>query len=198
MRSRWCRRVPSAGRPGRWSVISTSTPRPETCSNAISPVTWRGSCSVWRGMSRGVHGSVPRHPAPTRLGSPPAGAVTCTRLREETRHRPTRCGARSPGSWRWRRDWSARWSSGARRRQPSVTIARNAFHDFEHALVGYVTCQSVRGELVRLYYAFASQPADNTIQPYLFGGTIKRIDKTDQRVLGRFTKVIVDFGDVTP
>ena len=79
-----------------------------------------------------------------------------------------------------------------------MTIARNAFHDFEHALVGYVTCQSVRGELVRLYYAFASQPADNTIHPYLFGGTIKRIEKTDQRVLGRFTKVIVDFGDVTP
>ena len=56
----------------------------------------------------------------------------------------------------------------------------------------------VRGEPVRLYYAFEDQPAANTIQPYLFAGMIKRIEKTDQHTLGRFTKVVVDFGEVTP
>ena len=75
---------------------------------------------------------------------------------------------------------------------------KNAFHDFEHSLVGYITSQSVRGEPVRLYYAFEDQPAANTIQPYLFAGMIKRIEKTDQHTLGRFTKVVVDFGEVTP
>jgi hypothetical protein len=75
---------------------------------------------------------------------------------------------------------------------------KNAFHDFEHALVGYITCQSVRGEPVRLYYAFESQPADSTIQPYLFAGKIDRIEKTDQQVLGRFRKVVVDFTEVKP
>lgn len=75
---------------------------------------------------------------------------------------------------------------------------KNAFHDFEHALVGYITSQAVRGEPVKLYYAFENQPADSTIQPYLFVATINGIQKTNQQVLGKYRKVAVDFSDVKP
>ena len=75
---------------------------------------------------------------------------------------------------------------------------KNAFHAFEHALVGYITGQAVRGEPVRLYYAFVSEPAANTIQPYLFAGTIDHVERPDQRVLGTLRKVVVDFTRVTP
>jgi mannose/cellobiose epimerase-like protein (N-acyl-D-glucosamine 2-epimerase family) len=75
---------------------------------------------------------------------------------------------------------------------------KNAFHDFEHALVGYITGQSVRGEPVRLYYAFENPSAAERIQPYLFAATITAIDRTDQPLLGKLRKVVVDFGDVKP
>ena len=75
---------------------------------------------------------------------------------------------------------------------------KNAFHDFEHALVGYITSRSVRGEPVRLYYAFENQPAGSAIQPYLFAARINSIEKTDQQVLGKYRKVAVDFSDVKP
>jgi hypothetical protein len=75
---------------------------------------------------------------------------------------------------------------------------KNAFHVFEHALIGYITCQAVRGEPVKLYYAFATEPNANTIQPYLFAGKIGSIQRPRQRVLRTLRKVIVDFTRVTP
>jgi hypothetical protein len=75
---------------------------------------------------------------------------------------------------------------------------KNAFHVFEHALVGYITCQAVRGEPVRLYYAFANEPAANAIQPYLFAGTIGSVERSDQPVLGTLKKVVVEFTRVKP
>ena len=75
---------------------------------------------------------------------------------------------------------------------------KNAFHDFEHALVGYITCQAVRGEPVRLYYAFEKQPANNMIQPYFYAGKISTIQDTGQKVFGKFAKVVVDFRDIKP
>ena len=75
---------------------------------------------------------------------------------------------------------------------------KNAFHDFEHALVGYVTSQALQGAPVRLYYAFEKQPANNMIQPYFYAAKIDKIQNTGQKVLGKFTKVAVDFRDVKP
>jgi mannose/cellobiose epimerase-like protein (N-acyl-D-glucosamine 2-epimerase family) len=75
---------------------------------------------------------------------------------------------------------------------------KNAFHDFEHALVGYITCQAVRGEPVRLYYAFESKPADDMIQPYLFAGKIGKVDQAGQKVLGNLKKVVLDFREIKP
>jgi mannose/cellobiose epimerase-like protein (N-acyl-D-glucosamine 2-epimerase family) len=75
---------------------------------------------------------------------------------------------------------------------------KNAFHVFEHALVGYITGQAVRGEPVRLYYAFATEPAADSIQPYFFAGTISHVERPDQPVLGTLKRVVVDFTRVQP
>ena len=75
---------------------------------------------------------------------------------------------------------------------------KNAFHDFEHALVGYVTSQAIRGEPVRLYYAFEKQPANNMIQPYFYAAKIDKIQNTGEKVLGNLTKVVVDFKEIKP
>lgn len=75
---------------------------------------------------------------------------------------------------------------------------KSGFHSFEHALVGYITCQAVRGEPVRLYYAFEQDPAEGTVQPYFFAGKVIKIEKANQKVLGSFTKTTVDFSDIRP
>jgi hypothetical protein len=75
---------------------------------------------------------------------------------------------------------------------------KNAFHDFEHALVGYVTSQAIRGEPVRLYYAFEKLPASNMIQPYFYAAKIDKIQNTGEKVLGNLTKVVVDFKEIKP
>jgi len=75
---------------------------------------------------------------------------------------------------------------------------KNAFHAFEHALVGYITGQAVRAQPVKLYYAFENQPPAEKIQPYFFAGKIARIDKTDQVVLGNLKRVAVEFSEIKP
>ena len=75
---------------------------------------------------------------------------------------------------------------------------KNAFHVFEHSLVGYITGHAVRGEPVRLYYAFTTEPAVDTIQPYFFGGTVGHIERPTRPVLGTLKSVIVDFTRVRP
>jgi mannose/cellobiose epimerase-like protein (N-acyl-D-glucosamine 2-epimerase family) len=74
---------------------------------------------------------------------------------------------------------------------------KSSFHDFEHALVGYITCQAVRGEPVRLYYAFENLPPENSIQPYFFSGKLAKAE-TGERLIGPLKKVVVDFSQVKP
>ena len=75
---------------------------------------------------------------------------------------------------------------------------KSGFHSFEHSLIGYITCQEVRGEPVRLYYAFEQEPSEGAVQPYFFKGKVVKIDKTDQKVFGNLTKTIVDFSEIKP
>jgi mannose/cellobiose epimerase-like protein (N-acyl-D-glucosamine 2-epimerase family) len=77
-------------------------------------------------------------------------------------------------------------------------IWKNAFHVFEHALVGYIASQIVQGEPVRLYYAFAREPAVGTIQPYFFAGTVRGIERPSRQALGSLQSVVVEFATVTP
>ena len=57
--------------------------------------------------------------------------------------------------------------------KPDLTVPKqhswkNAFHSFEHALIGYLTTQQLHGQPIVLHYAFAQKPAPGTVQPYLY------------------------------
>jgi mannose/cellobiose epimerase-like protein (N-acyl-D-glucosamine 2-epimerase family) len=75
------------------------------------------------------------------------------------------------------------------RQLPKQWKWKNAYHSFEHALVGYIVTQQLRGELVTLYYAFPDDPAAVSVQPYYFSGTVEGIESaTDDQ--GRHTQKI--------
>ena len=61
------------------------------------------------------------------------------------------------------------------RQLPKQWQWKTAYHSFEHALVGYIVAQQLRGELVTLYYAFRQEPPAGSVQPYFFSGTIQNI-----------------------
>lgn len=64
------------------------------------------------------------------------------------------------------------------RSYPKVWQWKNAYHDFEHTLVGYITSQWLLGQPVTLYYAF-TQPVDqSTMHPYYFSSTIDSLKVT--------------------
>lgn len=50
---------------------------------------------------------------------------------------------------------------------------KNAFHTFEHALVGYIVCQQIHGKPVTLHYAFNADPQPDTVHPYFYFGKKK-------------------------
>jgi mannose/cellobiose epimerase-like protein (N-acyl-D-glucosamine 2-epimerase family) len=64
------------------------------------------------------------------------------------------------------------------RKLPKQWQWKNAYHSFEHALVGYIVAQQLQGKLVTLYYAFSGDPPSNAVQPYYFSGSIQRIELT--------------------
>jgi mannose/cellobiose epimerase-like protein (N-acyl-D-glucosamine 2-epimerase family) len=74
------------------------------------------------------------------------------------------------------------------RQLPKQWQWKNAYHSFEHALVGYIVAQQLHGELVTLYYAFPGDPPAS-VQPYYFSGTMQGIElATDDQ--GRQTQKI--------
>lgn len=65
--------------------------------------------------------------------------------------------------------------------QPDLSLPKqhswkNAFHVFEHALVGYVTAEQLHDQPIELHYAFKGEVADETIHPYLYFGEIVKRD----------------------
>ncbi len=59
---------------------------------------------------------------------------------------------------------------------PKAWPWKSAYHSFEHALVGYIAAQQLRGEPVTLYYAFGRTPDSTTIHPYFFRADSPRLD----------------------
>ena len=59
---------------------------------------------------------------------------------------------------------------------PKAWPWKSAYHSFEHALVGYITAQQLRGEPVTLYYAFDQTPDGTTIRPYFYRAGPPRLD----------------------
>lgn len=49
---------------------------------------------------------------------------------------------------------------------------KNGYHSLEHALVGYLAAQGLRGEPATLHYAVPAQTDPARLRPYVFGGTI--------------------------
>jgi uncharacterized protein (TIGR03437 family) len=55
---------------------------------------------------------------------------------------------------------------------------KNAYHDFEHVLVGYITSQWLLGQPVTLHYAFTTTVDQSTIHPYYFSSTVNSLTVT--------------------
>jgi uncharacterized protein (TIGR03437 family) len=55
---------------------------------------------------------------------------------------------------------------------------KSAYHDFEHALVGYITSQWLMGQPVTLHYAFTTAVDESTIHPYYFSSQIDSLTVT--------------------
>ncbi|PWH11892.1 MAG: hypothetical protein DDG60_15940 [Anaerolineae bacterium] len=53
---------------------------------------------------------------------------------------------------------------------------KNAYHSFEHALIGYLTAQQMNAQPVTLYYAFQHKPAESAIQPYFLRGDLAKLE----------------------
>lgn len=74
---------------------------------------------------------------------------------------------------------------------------KNAFHSFEHDLVGYITGQAIHNEPVTLFYAFKQVPEDVEIRPYLFAAKVDSIKQPRIRLpIPGLVKTIVTFVDV--
>ena len=61
---------------------------------------------------------------------------------------------------------------------PKAWQWKNAYHDFEHTLVGYITSQWLLGQPVTLHYAFTNPVDQSTIHPYYFSSTIDSLTTT--------------------
>jgi mannose/cellobiose epimerase-like protein (N-acyl-D-glucosamine 2-epimerase family) len=59
------------------------------------------------------------------------------------------------------------------RKLPKQWEWKNAYHSFEHALVGYIVGQSLNDKEVTLYYAFPTDSSAESARPYYYSG--KRI-----------------------
>jgi uncharacterized protein (TIGR03437 family) len=58
---------------------------------------------------------------------------------------------------------------------PKAWQWKNAYHDFEHALVGYITSQQLLGQSFQLHYAFPVNMDLGTVHPYFFQGEISLV-----------------------
>lgn len=74
---------------------------------------------------------------------------------------------------------------------------KNAFHTFEHDLVGYITGQAIHDEPATLYFAFKQIPENPQIRPYLFGAKVGSIKQPRIRLpIPGLTETILEFVDV--
>ena len=59
---------------------------------------------------------------------------------------------------------------------PKAWQWKNAYHAFEHALVGYITAQQIRQAAFPLYFAFTQEVPASSISPYYLRAEVERID----------------------
>ena len=78
-----------------------------------------------------------------------------------------------------------------RRQAPKQWEWKNAYHSFEHALVGYIVGQQLNDQPITLYYAFSSVEVARSALPYFYSGVIKDIAVNQGQPLQKVT-----FGNV--
>lgn len=82
-------------------------------------------------------------------------------------------------------------------RFPKQHSWKNAFHTFEHAIVGYLTGQEIHDLPSRLYFAFKQLPTDITqIRPYLYSAKVKSIKSPKIESIPGYGKQVVTFVDI--
>jgi mannose/cellobiose epimerase-like protein (N-acyl-D-glucosamine 2-epimerase family) len=81
-------------------------------------------------------------------------------------------------------------------RFPKAHLWKNGYHSFEHALVGYITSQTLRQQPVELYFAFKQRPNEAEIRPYYFHGLLKKVETSDFNGLAELTRYRVTFSGV--
>ncbi len=66
---------------------------------------------------------------------------------------------------------------------------KSCLHTFEHALIGYLTCQQLKGMEIELYYAFEDEKEirSGRVNPYFFHGKI--IDKPEGKITGTWNNL---------
>lgn len=74
---------------------------------------------------------------------------------------------------------------------------KNAFHSFEHDLVGYITGQAIHNLPVSLHFAFKEIPDETQIHPYFYGAKVESVKQLRIRFpIPGLTHTIVEFVDV--
>ncbi|BAZ31789.1 cellobiose 2-epimerase [Cylindrospermum sp. NIES-4074] len=82
-------------------------------------------------------------------------------------------------------------------RFPKQHSWKNAFHTFEHAIVGYLTGQEIHDLPSTLYFAFQEVPTDSTeIRPYIYSAKVQSVDPTGIDALPGYPQQKVTFVDV--
>lgn len=70
---------------------------------------------------------------------------------------------------------------------------KNAFHSFEHALVGYMSSAVLSGQPVPLYFAFAADPEPSRLQPYIMPGSLQKLEKEQPLSMEGLTRYKASF-----
>ena len=68
---------------------------------------------------------------------------------------------------------------------------KSGYHSAEHALVGYLTTQSLKGEAATLHFALPSR--DAPVRPYLFSGRAERVEAAPLPGFPGRERITVDF-----
>ena len=82
-------------------------------------------------------------------------------------------------------------------RFPKEHSWKNAFHSFEHTMVGYLTGQEIHNKESKLYFAFQEVPEDKTqIRPYIYAAKVKSIKEFPLDSIPNSTKQEVTFAEI--
>ncbi len=77
-----------------------------------------------------------------------------------------------------------------------ATLWKNGYHAAEHALVGLVTANALRGEPVTLYFAAAEGAAPEELRPYLFEGDSEVVRRLPLPQMPGYERLQVRFTDL--